>query len=87
MGSFGYLSSLNDALAEMEIEQAAAEVRIPALLLYGDLDRVVPLDQGERLARIMPMGELQPIRGGTHLSTPLEPVTTERLLAWLESHG
>jgi alpha-beta hydrolase superfamily lysophospholipase len=86
-GAFGYVDSLNAALAEMRIEQTAATVSLPTLLLYGDRDRVVPIEQGEKLARIIPTAELQPIRGGTHLSTPLEPATSERLVAWLECHG
>ncbi len=83
-GSFGYVESLNQLLAEMEIERAAANIQIPTLLIYGERDRIVPLEQGAKLARIIPQAEFHAIPGGTHLSTPLEPEANELLMTWLE---
>jgi pimeloyl-ACP methyl ester carboxylesterase len=85
-GAFGYVAVLNQALAEMELEKAAAAARVPVLLVYGTSDRVVPIEQGEELARTMPDAELFRLSGGTHLSTPLESATLERLISWIDSH-
>jgi alpha-beta hydrolase superfamily lysophospholipase len=86
-GLFGYVEALNGTLDEMALLDAAAGVRIPVLLVYGERDRIVPPEQGEQLARALPSGELLRVRRGTHLSTPLEPETTERLTEWLERPG
>ena len=82
-GAFGYVTALNQALDEMRLEKAAKSVQLPVLLIYGDRDLVVPIEQGERLIRALPRGELLRVRGGTHLSTPLEPVTFDRILRWI----
>jgi alpha-beta hydrolase superfamily lysophospholipase len=85
-GAFGYVEALNRMLEGMRIEAAAREVDVPVLLVYGDRDRIVPLSQGERIHRALPRSELLRVPGGTHLSTPLETVTTERVLSWIEEH-
>ncbi|MEX2571860.1 MAG: alpha/beta hydrolase [Gemmatimonadota bacterium] len=81
-GSFGYIQALNEELESMHLEEAARRCTLPVMLVYGDADRVVPIAQGERLAGCIRRSRLCRIRGGTHLSTPLEPETTQGLLAW-----
>jgi alpha-beta hydrolase superfamily lysophospholipase len=85
-GAFGYIAALNAALAELRLEAVATAVRLPVLLLYGEDDRIVPPQQGVRLAGRIAGSELTIVPGGTHLSTPLEPLVTERLVDWLERH-
>lgn len=82
-GAFGYVRVLNDLLGDLDPAAAAARVTLPVLLVYGALDRIVPAAQGERLARFLRRGELLRVPGGTHLTTPMEPAVTARLLEWI----
>jgi pimeloyl-ACP methyl ester carboxylesterase len=43
-----------------------AEVRAPALLVWGDADTISPLAVGRRLASVLPRAELVVIPGGDH---------------------
>lgn len=82
-GPFGYVASLNRALDSMGVEKAAQRVEMPVLLAYGQRDRVVPLEQGERIAAALKRSELLRVAKGTHLSTPLEPIVRNRLQSWM----
>lgn len=86
-GAFGYVEVLNRVLEAMALEEAAAGLRLPVLLVYGDDDRIVPIAQGERIREAIPAAELRRVRGGTHLSTPLEEETQAALFEWMERHG
>lgn len=86
-GAFGYVEVLNSALERLELEDAAPRVRVPVLLAYGTADRVVPASQGEALGRLIPSSELLLLEGETHLTTPLAPGVTERVLHWIEGRG
>jgi alpha-beta hydrolase superfamily lysophospholipase len=85
-GPFGYVRTLNDALAAMNLVEEGASITIPVLLLYGEADRIVPISQGERLAAAIPPSQLHRTRGGTHLSTPLDPSAIDLMVEWLEHH-
>jgi alpha-beta hydrolase superfamily lysophospholipase len=85
-GVFGYVEALNAVLRQMSLEEAAKRVRTPVLLVYGETDSVVPIVQGERLKAALAEAELFRVQEGTHLSTPLDPLTTERILSWIEEH-
>jgi len=85
-GAFGYIEVLNETLASMELEACASRVDLPVLLVYGERDRVVPIEQGERLARAIPGSALLRVAQGSHLTTPLEPEVTNRILRWIEEH-
>lgn len=85
-GSFGYIDVLNAALKRLELEIAARRVRAPVLLAYGTGDRVVPPAQGETLHRLMPSSELMILEGETHLTTPIAPPVTARVLEWIAGH-
>ncbi len=83
-GSFGYVEVLNVALEGLRLEEAARRVRAPVLLVYGGRDRLVPPEQGERLAHLLPRAELLRLEGETHLSAPLAPAAVESAVAWME---
>ncbi len=83
-GAFGYVGVLNHLLRDLDLEAAARATRIPVLLVYGDVDRLVPLEQGERLAGLIPRAELLRVRRGTHLTTTFAPRAWERILGWLD---
>ena len=62
-----------------------AEVHQPALLLWGDHDRTVPLAVGERLAQSLPNAELAVIRQAGHLVLEERPSEANAaLLRWIE---
>lgn len=86
-GPFGYVDVLNRELEAMRLDEVAARVPLPVLLVFGERDRVVPIEQGYRLAELLGDAELLRVADGTHLSTPLEPETVDRLVAWLEARG
>jgi alpha-beta hydrolase superfamily lysophospholipase len=70
-GAFGYVEALNRILASLRLEEAARAADLPVLLVYGAADRLVPPEQGERLAALLPRSELLILPGETHLTTPL----------------
>lgn len=82
-GAFGYVQVLDRALARVDPKHAAAAVRTPTLLAYGEADRIVPISQGESLHRVIRGSALVRVAGGTHLTTPLAPEVTDRLLGWI----
>lgn len=82
-GSFGYVDALNAMLDELDLQSRADAVSVPVLLAYGEADRVVPLEQGERLARRIHGSTLLPVRDGTHLSTPLSMEVRRAVAEWI----
>lgn len=85
--AFGYVGVLNQAIADLIVPDTLARVDIPVLLVYGELDRIVPREQGAQISRWIPRSDLFVAPGGTHLSTPLLPATEERIDLWLEEHA
>jgi pimeloyl-ACP methyl ester carboxylesterase len=55
----------------------SAGIALPILVIHGDLDRLVPIEIGRRLARNNPGAELLEIAGGSHML----PLTHAALLA------
>lgn len=86
-GAFGYVVSLNRILDSLALEEAARRTSTPTLLVYGGRDLLVPAEQGERLAELLPASELLTLPRETHLTAPLAPAAVERLLRWIEEHG
>lgn len=63
----------------------ATSVEIPALVVHGTDDRVVPYENGARLARQLPNARLETWAGAGHLCFLEEPDRFQSLLAnWLE---
>ena len=53
--------------ARLSIEQAAATIRAPWLIVHGDADETVPVSEGEQLhAASDGVSELLVVPGGTH---------------------
>ena len=82
-GAFGYVESLNAMLTELELESRAEAVRIPVLLAYGEADRIVPISQGEQMARRLRSSHLVRVPAGTHLSTPLSSIARMAVTDWI----
>jgi alpha-beta hydrolase superfamily lysophospholipase len=79
-GAFGYVEALNHILTSLHLEEAARATRTPVLLVYGAADRLVPPEQGERLAALLPRSELLVLPGETHLTVPLAEGAVERVV-------
>lgn len=64
------------ALASMFTQQDVTdrklpELKMPVLLVWGSLDRITPLDQGQTMRRLIPQSELDVFDGCGHLA-PLQ---------------
>ena len=60
------------------------DLQVPTLLLWGELDRVVPPICGEQYARLLPNATLELIEGGGHLLELEEP---ERIAERIAAHA
>lgn len=45
---------------------AARQIDSPALIIHGTLDRIIPMDQGQRLAASLPAARWVPVEGAGH---------------------
>ena len=69
-----------------EVEGRYREISAPALIIWGDADAWIPLQQGERLASILPRARLIKVRGAGHLVQEDAPeAIVAALLPFLES--
>jgi len=65
-----------------------ASLSIPALVIHGTDDRVVPYINGQRLARQLPRARLHSMDGAGHLCFLEEPKRVLSLLqSWVEAHN
>jgi pimeloyl-ACP methyl ester carboxylesterase len=62
------------ALLEMDLRHAIEHVRVPALVIVGDLDRLTPPASARKLAQALPQGELVVLEGAGHMA-PMERYT------------
>ena len=56
----------------INVKDAAARVRCPALLLHPKGDQMVPFEQGRRLASLVPGARFVPLEGRNHIPLPTE---------------
>jgi pimeloyl-ACP methyl ester carboxylesterase len=70
------------------LEEQAARVRCPVVVIHGSDDRVVPHAHGERLAALT-RGSLVTLEGSGHLPQGRDPVAVNRLLdeVWAAATG
>lgn len=60
------LSAGLDALASLDFRGRLKEISVPALLLHGSEDRVIPLSQAEAVASLLPDARLEVLAGRGH---------------------
>ena len=51
--AWSYVEAVRRLLAEMDLERRAGDIRVPTQLVYSYADRLVPLEQGIRLANAL----------------------------------
>lgn len=61
------------AMYSMNVKEAAARVRCPALVLHPKDDEMVRFEQGRRLASLIPGARFVPVPGRNHIPFPHEP--------------
>ena len=61
------------------------ELRVPALVLHGDEDRIIPLENGRRLAAAIPGARFEELAGAGHLYPTDEPRADREVLRFLAS--
>jgi len=75
------------AVQAFDASDRVGEIDVPALVLHGDADRVVPVENGRTLHETLPDGELVVVDGGPHLFFLEEPDRiADRIRAFLASH-
>jgi pimeloyl-ACP methyl ester carboxylesterase len=70
-----------------DVAAQLAEIRAPTLVVHGQQDRILPLDNGRRLAAGIAGARFMPIRGGAHAFPTDVPDTTTRLVSFLLEHS
>jgi dienelactone hydrolase len=72
--------------AELTLEDAAARIRVPLLVVGGGRDRIVPAHHQERLAKEAPGAELLLYPDGSHGVTNRAYESRSRMADWLAGH-
>ena len=81
-----YRSQLSAAVG-FNIESRVSAIEAPTLVLSGDADAIVPVENSRNLAAKIPGAELRPIEGGSHLffierAEEVNRVVSEFLASW-----
>ena len=50
-----------------EVQSRLAEIRCPTLVLWGEEDRWLPIEQGRRLSSLIPSAKFKSVPGSGHL--------------------
>jgi pimeloyl-ACP methyl ester carboxylesterase len=64
-----------------------AEIRARTLVMHGQQDRILPLDNGRQLVAAIAGARFMPIRGGAHAFPTDVPGTTTQLVSFLLEHS
>jgi len=78
----GYTAQLTDTIAWRGSLDRLPGLAIPTLLVHGDLDRLVPIENSRRMAAVLPSARLEVLAGASHIFMTDQP---ERTRAVLES--
>jgi 3-oxoadipate enol-lactonase len=76
------------ALSHFDFTAELPDVRVPALVLYGEDDKATSHEENERLARLIPGGRFIAFPGARHLPNVEDPDRFNAILCdWLDSVG
>lgn len=82
----GYLAQVQGTAGWSGLDRLPA-LRVPTLVLHGELDRLVPVANGRRIAQEVPGAELTILPDANHVFWTDQPErTNEVLLDWLGRH-
>ena len=78
----GYAAQLTDTINWRGSLDRLPGLAIPTLLVHGDLDRLVPIENSRRMAAVLPNARLEILAGASHIFATDQP---ERTRAVVES--
>lgn len=84
---FAYVAAIREVLARLDLPTVVRSIGVPVLLAYGMADRLVPIEQGDRLMGTIPSAELFRVDGATHWSTVFAPAVVRRVAGWMDAHA
>ena len=64
---------INDMNANVDVSQLASQLRIPVLVMHCEGDKRVPLEEGRRLATLIPGARFMTLPGNNHALVPGTP--------------
>jgi 3-oxoadipate enol-lactonase len=76
----GYMAQLTDGLAWRGSLDRLPGLAIPTLLIHGDLDRLVPIENSRRMAAVLPSARLEVLAGASHIFMTDRPARTRAVL-------
>ena len=68
-----YTQVLVEGLSRFDASERVSQIRLPTLVLVGELDRVIPPEEGRELAGRIPGARLMSVAGTGHLSYAERP--------------
>ncbi|WP_058365273.1 alpha/beta fold hydrolase [Haloparvum sedimenti] len=75
------------AVGAFDASEWVGELRQPALVMHGTADRVLPFENGELLAEVLPNATFEAVEGGSHLFFIEERErVNDRVREFLEGH-
>lgn len=70
-------------VADWTMAAVAADIECPFLVVHGELDVIVPLDQAEAYAKAVPHAELVVVPGGNHVCNNLPHIVRPQVADWM----
>ena len=77
------LAAFYHASSQIDVRDAARQIRIPTLVIQAREDRIVPLEAGRSQAAMIPGAKLEIVDGGHMASSASTAATRKRALAFL----
>jgi 3-oxoadipate enol-lactonase len=76
----GYMAQLTGIAAWRGSLDRLPGLAIPALLIHGDVDRLVPIENSRRMAGVLPSARLEVVAGASHIFMTDQPERTRVVL-------
>ena len=76
-----------DAMADFDVSDRLYEVTVPALVLHGEDDRVVPVENGRLLADGLPKGEFRQFPGEHLFYVERSKAVNDAIVGFLTDHA
>ncbi len=84
------LARISEMTANVDVMELAKQIKIPTLVLHCDGDRRVPLEEGRRIAALIPDARFVALKGNNHAlvsGTPAFDAFFDEVNAFLEQHA
>ncbi|HEU0302593.1 MAG TPA: alpha/beta fold hydrolase [Longimicrobium sp.] len=83
--AWSYVEAVRRLLGEMDLERRVSRITVPTQLVYSHADRLVPVEQGIRLAGALrcPDREMHLSRTASHYSLAFDPEVVAAAARWI----